>query len=124
DQAAPTPGFSRELLAARGGDRVKPRAAIVVRRPPRALDPAARLESLQRRIERSMIDEQRVARPLLDDPRDTLAVMGAQREDAQNQKIERSLHEGIAFGIVVLGWHPTREYHRLGRMSTGAALAS
>jgi hypothetical protein len=63
------------MLAAERGQRVKACAAIVVGGPPRARDPIALLESLERRVERSVIDEERVSGPRLDRERDAVAMV-------------------------------------------------
>ena len=47
-----------------------------------------------------MVDEQGLAGALLDDARDALPVVGAERERAQDQEVERALQEGVTlFGI-------------------------
>ena len=54
--ALPVRGFFRELLAARPGQRVELRAAVVLGVAPRRFDPALLLEPVQRRVERPLID--------------------------------------------------------------------
>jgi hypothetical protein len=77
DRAGDTPPFAflaPELAAAGRGQRVEARAAVVVRRAPFGVDPAARLQALQRRIERSVIDDEYVAGRLLNRTGNGLAV--------------------------------------------------
>ena len=87
-------------LATDRRERVEASAAIVVGRAPRALDPAALLESLERGVERSVVDEERVAGPRLDGDGDAVAVMRPERQHAEDEEIERSLEERISRRIV------------------------
>src|SRR6185437_3419971 len=105
DEPVPATLLGGKLLAPRGRERVEARAAVVLRRAPRALDPVAVLEALQRRVERSVIDQQRRPRACLNGERDAVAVMGPQREDAENEQVERALQQVGAGGF---GRHSTR----------------
>lgn len=64
-----------------------------------------------------MIDQQRSVGLLLDRAGNSLAVLVTEGQDAQNEKIQRSLKESDSFTIV-LGSHSTRVCASLGRMST------
>jgi hypothetical protein len=50
-----------------------------------------------------MVDEERVAGSGLDGDGDAVAVVGSEREDAEDQQVERSLEEGISGRGVVFG---------------------
>ena len=105
------------MLAAERGQRVKACAAIVVGGPPRARDPIALLESLERRVKRSVIDQERVPGPRLDRERDTVAMMRSQCEHAEDEEIQRPLEERISRRIVSSG-HSTGVLKPSSRMST------
>jgi len=57
NETIPAAGLGHELLSPDSGERIKPRAAVVLRCPPRALDPPARLEALECGVQRSVVDE-------------------------------------------------------------------
>ena len=103
---APAAGGACELGAARARERVETGPAVVVGGPPLRVDPAPRLQALQRRIERSVLDEQHVVGGLLDGPRDALAVLRAEHERAQDQEVQRALEQGHAVDVVT-GRHST-----------------
>ena len=105
------------MLAAERGQRVKASAAIVVRRPPRARDPIALLESLERRVKRSVIDQERVPGPRLDRERDAVAMMRSKCEHTEDEEIQRSLEERISRRVVSSG-HSTGVLNPSSRMST------
>jgi hypothetical protein len=88
--------------------RIEACFAVVVGGSPFGVDPAARFEPLQRRIERAVIHEQHVLRLLLDVAGDRLAVARSPDEGFQDQQVERALQERDAFGISVSGRHSTR----------------
>src|SRR5262245_43132974 len=85
DEPVPATRFADELFASDRGERIEACAPVVLRRAPRSLDPSAVLEALEGRVQRSMVDEQRVAGSLLDDARDSLAVMRPEGEGAQDE---------------------------------------
>ena len=105
------------MLATEGGQRVKARAPIVVRSSPRARDPAALLQSLERRVERSVIDEERVPGSRLDRERDAVAMMRSKCEHTEDEEIQRSLEERISRRVVSSG-HSTGVLRPSSRMST------
>ena len=96
---------------------VKASAAIVVGQSPCALDPTALLQSLERGIERSVVDEEGVSGSRLDRERDAVAVMRSKGEHAQDEEIQRSLEERISRRIVS-SRHSTGVLIRSGRTST------
>src|ERR1051326_51129 len=55
-QKPPVLFLDAEPPAARGRQRVEARAAVVLRLPPLALYPAALLQAVERRVERSLLD--------------------------------------------------------------------
>lgn len=77
------------------------------------------LETLQRGIQRAVIDDQRIGGAFLNGTRNPLPVLSAEEEDAEDEEIERSLKQGIAIGSGCFGRHSTQRYGFLGRMSTG-----
>src|SRR6185503_1513758 len=77
-----------KLAATAGGDRVVARAAVVLGRPPDALDVAAMLEALERRIERSLIDVETSARHLLNPDADAPAVHRLERQRLEDKEID------------------------------------
>ena len=50
-----------------------------------------------------MVDEERVAGLLLDGARNSLAVLGAEQQRAEDQQVERALEEGDAVVLVSSG---------------------
>src|SRR5690348_7815892 len=98
-QPPPIAGFFRELFAAGGGELVEARTSIVVGNAPLGTHPTRGLEALERRIERSVIDEQRALRRVLNRERDTVPVVRSEREGAQDQKIECALEERRALAV-------------------------
>src|SRR5262249_5081230 len=87
-QAAPRLFLGAELVPAARGQLVVLRAAIVLRGAPAGLDPAAALEAMQRRVQRPLLNAQRLARALLDALGDGPAVLRLERERVQDQQIQ------------------------------------
>jgi hypothetical protein len=56
-------------------------------------DPPALQEPLQSGIERAVVDEELLVGLLLEELRDSVSVVGAQCEAAENQDLERTLKE-------------------------------
>ena len=73
------------LATARGGQPIHARALLIRRQLPRRRDPTLLLEAMQRRIERSRVDLQHVARAGLDRLRDAVAVLRAPLERLQDE---------------------------------------
>ena len=92
-QTPPFAGLFRQLPATAGGELVKARAAVVVGHAPFRPQPSRGLESLQRRVERAVVDEQRAFRRSLNGERDPVAVVRSKRQRAQDEEIECSLEE-------------------------------
>src|SRR5215469_2712331 len=112
-QPAPLAGFAMQLFASRFGQLIKPSLTVVFAGAPFSCDPAADLESLQRRVERAVVDQQHIIRLLLDSARDPLAMPAAQDQRAQDKEIKRSLEQRDAVGLFS-GWHSTQVSARLG----------
>jgi protein involved in polysaccharide export with SLBB domain len=51
------------------------------------------LEAVQRRIQRTLLDLQRVAGQLLDTQQDSVAVQRSERDGLQDEEVERALQE-------------------------------
>src|SRR5256886_15904174 len=83
--------LARELLPPLFRQRVEARAPVAVGGPPLRVDEAARLEALQRGIERPVIDDEDVVGLLLDDPGDPLPVLRAEDERPEDEQVERAL---------------------------------
>ena len=82
-----------ELSASGARERVVLRAAILFGDAPLGLDPALMLETMQGRIQRTLVNLQHIARHLANAPRDGPAVLGLQLQRLQNQQVERALDE-------------------------------
>src|SRR6185436_5862638 len=77
-----------ELAAPSGGDRVIAGAAVVLGRPPGAVDVTAVLEPLERRVERSLIDVEAPLGHLLDPGADAPAVHGLERQRLEDEEVD------------------------------------
>ena len=83
--------FHRQLLAPCCGERVVPRAAVVLGRAPLGLGPTPQEEALQGRIERAFADLEDVPRYVLQPLGD--AVRAARDKGLENQQVERAGQE-------------------------------
>jgi hypothetical protein len=82
----------REMLTARFRNAVVPRPTIVVGGAPLGTHPPCFVHSMQRWIERALLDMEHIRRNLLNAIRDGIAVKAvARREYPQHEKVERSL---------------------------------
>src|SRR5690348_14715824 len=70
---------------------VKLRLPVVFRRALLGFNPPRRLEALQCRIERALVDAQHILGNLLDALRNAPAMLRAERERLQDQQVERAL---------------------------------
>src|SRR5688500_7706768 len=91
DDLVPPRRLFGELRAARRRQPVVARAAVVLRRPPEGGDPAAILEAMERRVERSVLDLQHVFGSLRDGVSDGVAVRRPDRQRLEDEEIERTL---------------------------------
>src|ERR1039458_2910997 len=98
----PRPRFRlhAELLAPRCRQFVKPRAPPHLRSAPFRRDPPLVLQTVQRRIERSLVDPQHIPRNLLDGLGDGPPVLRPGLRSEENQQIERALQQ-VEFHVVV-----------------------
>jgi len=94
---APLARLDDEMLAARQSQFVKTCPAVVRGYSPIRLDPALVLQSLQRRIERSMIHQQDVIRLLLDGAGNAQTMIGSEHQSSEDQQVQRPLQQGYAF---------------------------
>src|SRR5262249_7822670 len=84
----------QELLAARGGQPIILEFAIAVGRfLPLGCDPAASLQTMQRRIERSVFHLEQIVRGALDVAGNLVTVGTSQQERAQNDHVQGSLQQ-------------------------------
>ena len=100
-----TAGKWRELAPPGRRDRVEAGLPARVGRSPLAVQPLLMRHPLERRIQRALLDAQRVFGGLVDSLGDGVAVQGAAaREHLQNQQVERTLKT-----IVRVLWHITSQ---------------
>lgn len=91
--------LSGKLSAARRGETVEPRAAIVRRCAPLGRYPAFLEQTLESRIKRTMLDFEGLAGGLLDELGDAVPVHGAPTQGTKDNQIEGSLHDLQASGL-------------------------
>src|SRR5260370_16218665 len=104
-QTLPRFGLPRELCAAAPRNLVIPGPPVVLRRAPRARDPAAVLQPEQRGVDGPLVQHDGVPADLLDAPRDAVSVLRSHRgERLQDHQVQRPLQE-IQFWIL---WHGHR----------------
>src|SRR5437762_1013496 len=89
----PRARLATQVLASGAGERVVTGAAVVLRDAPPRCDPALVLESPERRVERTLFDDQHVARGPLDPARDAETVLLAAGQRLQDDETERALQE-------------------------------
>jgi hypothetical protein len=82
------PPFSGELSAAELGKQPIPRASIVVAGPPFGPDEAAAFETIERGIQRTLVDAENVVASPLNRLGDPIAVHGPELEELEDEKIE------------------------------------
>ena len=92
-QAAPARALERQLSPAGRRDAVVLRALIVVGELPLRVDPALPLETMQRRIEGTVIDVEHLIGAGAERNADTVAVLGSPLQGPQNQQVERALEQ-------------------------------
>src|SRR3954451_3521366 len=88
DVVAPVGDSRLKVAFTAGGELVELGASIVLGDAPVAVDQPALLESVQREIQRAILDDQRVAGSLLDPSRDTVTVLRSPREHAKHEEVE------------------------------------
>src|ERR1051325_2294740 len=92
-QALPLRGFLLESATAFTRQRVVLGATVVLAVSPLRFDPSLLLQLVQRGIERALTHLQNVVRHLADPLRQCPAVHRLERDDLENQKIQRALYE-------------------------------
>ena len=117
-QPPPLLCLGQKLPSSRFSQRVEARFPVVIRSTPFSSNPTPRFQTLESRIERSMVDEQCTVRLLLNDPGNPLAMLRSEYQRAQDQQVERTLEQDDAFLLIALGRHTTRAYSGSGRTST------
>src|SRR5262249_27307837 len=83
-QPTPLLSFGSQLLASPLGQVVKTRSSIVAGSAPFSLDPAARFQTLQRRVERAVVHDQLITRLLLNRACDALTMLGTEQQGPQD----------------------------------------
>src|SRR5262245_8274608 len=101
------------MLTPRFSQLIEAGFPIVFARAPCGFYPALVLQPLESGIERSMIHQQFVIRLHLNGARDALAVLLAEHQRAQNQKVQSSLEERDAV-FFISGGHSTQVCYSLG----------
>src|SRR5512142_328452 len=91
--AVPLRDLGVELLSSFGGDAVVPRAAVVLARAPLGANPAAPQHGLQRRVERSLVDVEDIARDLAKLERESPAMHGFFAEQLEGEHLEGAAHD-------------------------------
>src|SRR6185369_11311526 len=86
-----------ELPSTRSRQRVEPRGTPGFRFAPFGPEPPLRLQAVQRRVERPLLNQQHVVRDLLDPLGNRPTVFRLERHDFQNQEIEGALNEILRF---------------------------
>src|SRR5688572_31779252 len=88
----PFAGFSGELLAPRGGERIELRATIVLGLAPLCSNEPLLLELEERRVQRAVVEAETVLARLLDAARDAVAVQRTKHvEGLENHQGEGAL---------------------------------
>src|SRR5215467_13487502 len=96
-QRQPSPFFFFELTPSGGGYRVEAGLPARLGGPPLRFEPLLVRHALQRRVERTFLDPQRVRRRLMDPLRDCVAVLRTRAvEHFEDQEIERALKAIVA----------------------------
>jgi len=96
-EAIPIGGFLFELDAAGGGEGIELGLATGFGFGALAANPALLLEAMEGGVERALLDQEDVARDLLDTFGDGPAVLGLKCESFEDQEIESALHEVVGF---------------------------
>src|SRR5688572_26561341 len=92
-QLLPLRALSRQLPPPHSRERVIPSLAVVLRLAPLRCDPPARHQTVQRRIQRSLIDAQQSVRVPLDQLRDAPAMHRPELQHLQHDHLERTLDD-------------------------------
>src|SRR5262245_44625373 len=108
-ETPPVRALAIELLPTGPGQLVELCPPPQVAGFPLRRDPALLLELVQRRIERSVADLQRVAGDLAEPLADRPAMHRPEREDLQDQKVQRALNEVGWFAHDALGYREQSE---------------
>ena len=90
DELSPARGLDAECAASGRRESIVFRAAIVVGELPVAVNPFFLFQSLERGIERSLIDLEHAVGGLLDALCDSPAVHGTEREGAEEKEVDRA----------------------------------
>src|SRR4051812_48703598 len=85
--------LGRELTFAEGGETIVLRLAVVFGVAPFGLEPAALLETMQRRVERALLDLQPVFRDVLDPAQDAQAVHRTPAQRLEDDEVEGAADE-------------------------------
>jgi hypothetical protein len=83
--------------------------AIVAGDTPASLDPPSALEAVQRRVKRSLLDDEHIVRHLSDAVADRPPVLRLERQSSQNQHVKRPLWQFNAAGHEASPVTSTRE---------------
>src|SRR5262245_15478421 len=76
DESRPAFTLARELLASLDGELVIPRLSILLGGPPCGTQPAVLLHTMQRRIQRSLFDAEKLRGHIVDSRHDRVAMEG------------------------------------------------
>lgn len=93
DHAVPLGGFAVKPAFSGGGEPVEFRSAIIFRFAPLARNPALMFEPVKRRIERTLLNFQKISGDLLDAQQNAIAVQRAQRNGFEDQHFQRAAQQ-------------------------------
>jgi len=106
--AVPLVGFGGEASAALSGEGVVPGAAVVLALAPLTAEVAFVFEPVEGGIERALLDDELLARDLLNAEEDAVAVELAERDGFEDEKVEGALEEiggllrhGVVLSLIV-----------------------
>src|SRR5215472_1708126 len=100
----PFAGFGDELFTSSGCEFVELCLAIVLACAPIRRHPAAIFETMQRRIERTLLDLKHLIGSVLDNVRDSVTVSWPGNQRAQDQHVERPLQHFVLL-LLIRAWH-------------------
>ena len=123
DKPQPPRRCRNQLRAAQGREPVVFSAPAVRRCLPLGRDPAPLKEPLQGRVERAVIDKKLIIGLLLEEPRNSVSVIGGRLQAPEYQHLERSLEQLQPFPWIVYPWivycsHATYSNHQSFRVKS------
>src|SRR5262249_57839194 len=84
------PRFNRQLFATSRRDLVDPRPPIIRRHAPDTVDPAVKLQTLERWVQRALLDQELILGRLLNELDDSVSMKIAHRQRPKDQHVPRT----------------------------------